>query len=143
MALCHVVNAGAAPAQRDPVDVFDSYRLLGTWSPDCTSNASQHNPRVTFQGRGGRLIHTVTFDGRKLALIDEVASATPIDATHLIFTVVRSNRLFATVTIRLEFGMLHIVKSVGADGRLTVDRGIDQSTGMPALVDERCEAAVS
>jgi hypothetical protein len=123
--------------------VFDSHGLLGTWSPDCTSNASPSNPRVTFQGRGGRLIHTVTFDGRKLALIDEVTSATPIDATHLIFTVVRSNRLFATVTVRLEFGMLHILKSVSAEGRLNVDREIDQSTGMPALVDERCEAAVS
>jgi hypothetical protein len=136
-------QAAMALEQNRLVEVFEALGLIGTWSPDCQSPPSASNPRITYREFNGKVIHSVTFDGFRWAVIDEVGSAALIGRDKITLTVVRDQRIFATVTIQLRDGRLHILKSVGANGQVNVDREIETWTGRPALVDERCAAAIS
>jgi hypothetical protein len=127
----------------DPVQVFERYDLIGTWSPDCSLPPSPRNPRVTYRNVFGQIVHTVTFDGRTIAVRDQVGAAFPVAVDAVVFTVVRNGRVTLTVTLKKEFGRVHSDRSVSVDGHVYVNRGIDLMTGFPVLDDEMCAPAMS
>jgi hypothetical protein len=133
----------ATAVAADPAQVFERFDLIGTWSPDCSLPPSPWNPRVTYRNVFGQVLHTVTFDGRTIAVRDQVGTALAVGTDGVVFTVVRNGRPTLTVTLKFEFGRVHSDRSVGVDGHVYVDHGIDLSTGLPVLEDEMCAAANS
>jgi hypothetical protein len=137
------VFAESVAASESAADVFEQFTLFGTWSPDCSKPASADNPRIIWKQAGSRVVHGVSFDDRTLAIRDSVGSAQAIDKDTVLLSIVRNHRPFATVTIGLAAGRLYIVQSIGADGRLIVDHGVEVATAKPALTDELCGVPLS
>jgi hypothetical protein len=128
---------------KTPAEVFQEFELFGTWSPNCEAPPSATNPRVTWRPDGQQVLHTVTFDGRRAAIRDMVGDATVIDGQTLQITIMRSGKAALTVTMRVGEDFEQAVRSVGMDGHVFYDGGVDVATGHAALIDERCQASVS
>ena len=138
-----LATSPASAPSNDPVTVFRQFGLVGTWSPRCTEPPSLDNPRVTWREANGALLHTVSFDGRTASIEDHVGIAIQVDEATLRFTLVRHGTLLATVTVQRADGYVHTVQSVAANGHVYYDKGVELSTGKPALADEPCSATVS
>ena len=138
-----VAVSSRAAAVSPTVALFSAFSLLGTWSPDCELPPSLTNPRVAWHRQGDTILHTVTFDGREFAVVDRVGTASLIDAGTLTFSVIRAERLYATVIIRMENGRLQLVQSVTSDGHVIVDQGRYLATGRDVPADEPCSPAMS
>jgi len=138
-----ILEPVAALGESKPTDVFASLGLLGTWSPNCSGEPSTENPRVTWKAVGDMVVHTVSFDGRMVALRDTVGSAEILDDQDVRFTAVRNGNVALTITIRLLDNRVWTLRAVGADGHVFYDQGVEVATGKPALVDERCGALIS
>ncbi len=84
------------------------------------------------------MAHSVDFGPRRPRLVDTVGTARILEPGLTEFTTIRDGQLALTVTVRERDGHLSAYRSVGADGRVYYDHGIQLSNGRPALVDERC-----
>jgi hypothetical protein len=136
-------NPQAAAAVSPTVELFSAFSLLGTWSPNCKLPPSLTNPRVAWRIEGDTILHSVTFDGRTFAVVDRVGAASLIDADTLTFSVIRAERIYAMVNVRMENGRLQLIRSVRYDGHVIVDQGREVSTGRDVPADEPCSPPIS
>ncbi len=133
----------SAFAETGPVEAFRTFGLIGTWSPDCQREPAPDNPRVSWNVIDGAIIHTVTFDGRTLALVDTVSSAEIMDNDIIRFTAVRAGGFALITTLRIMNGRIRTIRSKGSDGRVYYDHAVELATGKPSLIDEHCAAVIS
>ena len=140
-----VTTGATQEASADPgaIGAFERFGLLGTWSPRCSLPPSHLNPRVTWRVAGGVVVHAVTFDGRTVAVQDRVASADILAGHDMRIVEVREGGATLTVVVRLIGHHAWSMRSVGPDGHVFVEEGVEAATGKPTLVDERCEAVTS
>jgi hypothetical protein len=135
--------SGHANAEPGPVQVFQEFGLLGAWSPDCRREPSPDNPRVIWRVVNGTIVHTVTLDGRNLALVDTVGSARIVGEGLIRFTSIRHDRVALTVTLRMREGRIRTVRSEGPDGQVYYDHERELATGKPSISDEPCAMVIS
>ncbi len=98
---------------------------------------------MTWQASGGAVEHTVAFGGTPAALRDYVGAAERVGDGQVRFTIVRNGRLALTVSVIVRDGRMQTRHSIGADGHVYYDGGIELQTGRPGLSDERCAPVMS
>ena len=74
-------------------------------------------------------------------MIDTVASAVRLNDNQLRFTVARNGKPALTATVEGRGTKHQTVTSVGADGTVYYQNGIESATGKPSLLDEPCDVA--
>jgi hypothetical protein len=125
-----MIAAAAVHADEDPRPAFRRFGLTGVWSPDCSHEPSERNPRAYFQvGPSGPIPHAVTFDGKTFSLVDTVTSAALLANGQFRMTVRRNGGASLTVTIERKGNKIHTVSSVGSNGTVYYRDGIEMITG--------------
>jgi hypothetical protein len=100
------------------------------------------NPRVYWQlQNSGPITHAVTFDGKTFALIDTVVAASHLSENRIRFSLVRHGKVWLTVTVERKGVKIHTVTSIGSDGTIYYNNGVEVATGKASLFDEHCNGA--
>ncbi len=141
IAVLSLFGVASAHASNPTITAFQAFGLLGQWSPDCRRPPSADNPRVFYDITGtGLILHSVTNDGRTVALSDTASDAAILADDLIRFSVVRDGKLSLIVTLQRVAGKIRTIDSVGADGTHYYSNGLERSSGKRSMMFERCDA---